>query len=78
MKIIDFLDLLVDYQRVTVTPGSEMEWNGDNPYIINPVKVRELTWHFVREVGNREVVEVRSSIDSDDTGDNSYIAIEYK
>ena len=80
MKVIELLDMVSEYQRVSIYPTDELEWGNDNPYTLDGKKVRELTWCFVRDVANRIVVRIGS--DADTTNDEQYnktfLKIEYR
>ena len=79
MKVIDFLGLVSEYQRVSIYPSDELEWNADNPYILDGKKVRDLTWCFVQAIATRNVCHVGSDTNENENEyNNTVLKIEYK
>lgn len=78
MKVLQFLNLLTEYQPVTITPDCDLEWNEDNPYVLEPEKVRDLRWFFIRKIADREVTEIRTNAKEYDNTVCPYLSISYK
>ena len=79
MKVIDFLGMVSEYQRVYIYPSDELEWGSDNPYTLDAKKVRELTWCFVQTIADRIVVRIGSGGDNNEEQYNkTFLMIEYK
>lgn len=78
MKVLQLLNLLPDYQLVSITPDCDLDWNQDNPYILEPEKACNLTWFLVRKTGEREVTSVSTTVKTHDSVDVPYISISYK
>lgn len=79
MEVIELLCMMQKYQRVCIYPADDLEWNSDNPYTLEALQVRELTWCFVEAVGNRTVVHIGSDSKEDSGEYNStFIKIEYR
>ena len=78
MKVLQLLNLLCEYQPVTITPDCDLNWDENNPYVLEPEKVRDLKWFFVRKVADREVTEIGSNAKESAVGSLPYISISYK
>lgn len=79
MKVIELLGMLTEYQRVSIYPADNLEWNGDNPYNLDAEKVRDLKWVFVQTIGQRTVEHIGSGMDENETQYNkSYLKICYR
>lgn len=78
MKVLQILNLLNDFQPVSITPICDLDWGGDNPYMLHPDKVRDLKWRFVRAIGDREVAQLSTNGEEVDGLTLPYLSIEYK
>ena len=79
MKVIELLEMVSDYQRVSIYPADELEWNNDNPYLLDAEKVRDLKWLFVQTVGQRTVERVGTDKDENESQYNkTFLKICYR
>lgn len=78
MKVLEFLNLLTEYQPVSITPDCDLDWNEDNPYVLEPEKVRDLRWFFIRKIADREITEIRTNGKECDNTVYPYLSISYK
>lgn len=79
MKVLDLLNMVQEYQRVCIYPSDDLEWNADNPYTLDGLKVRDLTWCFVRVIRDRTVVSIGSdTMENGNEYNSTYLKIEYR
>lgn len=79
MKVIDLLGMLTDYQRVSIYPVADLDWDASNPYVLDPERVQDLKWYFIRSVGQRTVETIGTdSNDNEYLYNKSFLKIEYR
>ena len=78
MKLLQLLDRVPEYQPVTITPDCDLDWNNENPYVLDPEKVSDLRWFFIKSVGDREVTSIQAASKEGDGFCVAYLSISYR
>lgn len=78
MKVIDVLELMNEYDKVRILGATDIQWDNDNPHLLEPTKVRDLGWLFVQKVSSRNVVELTTDAEANGGDFGSFLSIVYR
>lgn len=78
MKVLQLINVLSPSQLVSICAECDIDWDDNNPYLLEPTPVKDLKWFFMQKVSDKEVTFVGTF--ATETGEISdpYISISYR